>query len=150
MSGKLEAEVELKSPPAKFFNVFRKAAHHIPTHTPSNVQAVKCHHGDWDSPDAIKIWNYTFEGKPEVFKERVEFDEQKKIMKATGLEGDPMKIYKVFNVIYEFVSNNGGGGVVKLAIEYEKLDPNSPVPTKYMDLMVNLTKEIDAGLAKSD
>ncbi|CAN1174469.1 MLP-like protein 31 [Linum perenne] len=137
MSGKLEAEVELKSPPAKFFNVFRKAAHHIPTHTPSNVQAVKCHHGDWDR-------------KPEVFKERVEFDEQKKIMKATGLEGDPMKIYKVFNVIYEFVSNNGGGGVVKLAIEYEKLDPNSPVPTKYMDLMVNLTKEIDAGLAKSD
>ncbi|CAN1258603.1 MLP-like protein 328 [Linum perenne] len=151
MSGKLEAEVELKAPPAKFFNVFRKAAHHIPTHTPSNIQAVKCHHGEWDTHDAIKIWNYTCEGKAEVFKERVEFDEQKKIVKLNGLEGDVMKIYKVYNPIFELVSSEsgGGGGVAKLAIEYEKLDPSFPAPTKYMDFMINLTKETDAGLVKS-
>ncbi|CAN1747905.1 MLP-like protein 329 [Linum perenne] len=150
MSGKLEAEVELKSPPAKFFNVFRKAAHHIPTHTPSNVQAVKCHHGDWDSPDAIKIWNYTFEGKAEVFKKRVEFDEQNKIVKHNGLERDVMKVYKVYKSIFEFVSKSGGGGgVAKLAIEYEKVDPSSPPPTKYMDFLISLTKETDAALVKS-
>ncbi|CAN1747903.1 MLP-like protein 328 [Linum perenne] len=155
MGGKVEAEVELKAPPAKFFNVFRKAAHHIPTHTPSNIQAVDCHHGDWESHDGIKIWNYTCEGKTEVFKERVEFDEKNKIVKLNGLEGDLMKVYKVYNSIFEFVSKSGGGGsgggggVAKLAIEYEKLDSSFPAPTKYMDFMINLTKETDAGLVKS-
>ncbi|CAN1258604.1 MLP-like protein 328, partial [Linum perenne] len=91
------------------------------------------------------------EGKAEVFKERVEFDEQKKIVKLNGLEGDVMKIYKVYNPIFELVSSEsgGGGGVAKLAIEYEKLDPSFPAPTKYMDFMINLTKETDAGLVKS-
>ncbi|CAN1747909.1 MLP-like protein 328 [Linum perenne] len=149
MSGKLEAEVELRAPPAEFFNMLRKAAHHIPTHTPSNIQAVKCHHGEWDTHDAIKIWNYTCEGKTEVFKERVEFDEKNKIVKLNGLEGDLMKVYKVYNSIFEFVSKSGGGGVAKLAIEYEKLDPSSPPPTKYMDFIINFTKETDDALVKS-
>ncbi|CAN1139781.1 MLP-like protein 329 [Linum perenne] len=72
MSGKLEAEVELKAPPAKFYNVFRQTAHHVPNHAPSNIQDVQLHQGDWDCHHAIKIWHYTCEGKEEVFKERVE------------------------------------------------------------------------------
>ncbi|CAN1747899.1 MLP-like protein 328 [Linum perenne] len=151
MGGKVEAEVELKAPPAKFFNVFRKAAHHIPTHTPSNIQAVDCHHGDWESHDGIKIWNYTCEGKAEVFKERVEFDEPNRIIKLNGLEGDVMKIYKVFNPIFELVSSEkGDGGVAKLSIEYEKMDPSFPAPTKYLDFMISLTKDTDDGLVKSE
>ncbi|CAN1747912.1 MLP-like protein 328 [Linum perenne] len=157
MIGKLEAEVELKAPPAKFFNMLRKTAHQTPTHAPSHIQAVNCHHGDWESDQAIKVWTYTCEGKTEVFKERVEFDEKNKIVKLNGLEGDLMKVYKVYNSIFEFVSKSefvssesgGGGGVAKLAIEYEKLDSSFPAPTKYMDFMINLTKETDAGLVKS-
>ncbi|CAN0908713.1 MLP-like protein 328 [Linum grandiflorum] len=150
MSGKLEAEVELKAPPAKFFNVLRKAAHQIPAHAPSTIRAVKCHQGDWETDKAIKIWSYTCEGKTEVFKERVESDEQNKIVKLNGLEGDLMKIYRVYNSIFQFVSKTGGdGGVAKLSIEYEKLDSSFPPPTKYMDFIINFTKETDAALVQS-
>ncbi|CAL1386846.1 unnamed protein product [Linum trigynum] len=152
MSGKLTAEVELHGPPAKFYNVFRKTAHHIPTHTPSHIQAVQVHDGDWESHGCIKFWIYTCEGKIEVFKEKVEFDDAKKTVKLNGLEGDAMKIYKVYNPIFEFVDGAGAGGkqgVAKLAIEYEKLDPSFPPPTKYMDFMIGLTKEVDAGIVKA-
>ncbi|CAN1258593.1 MLP-like protein 328 [Linum perenne] len=152
MSGKVEVEAELKSPPAKLYNVLRKTAHEIPDHTPSKIQAIKVHDGDWESHGhgTIKTWHYTFEGKAEVFKERVEFDEQNKIIKLNGLEGDVMKIYKVFNPIFELVSSeNGYGGVAKLSIEYEKVDPSFPAPTKYLDFMISLTKDTDDGLVKS-
>ncbi|CAN0839679.1 MLP-like protein 328 [Linum grandiflorum] len=151
MSGKLEAEVELKAPPAKFYNIFRKTAHHVPTHAPSNIQDVKVHEGDWDCHDTIKIWNYTCEGKQEVFKEKVEFDDANKTAKLVGVDGDVMKIYKVYNVIYHLVpkADDPDRGVCKLTIEYEKLNPDVPPPTKYMDFVVSLTKNLDAGLANS-
>ncbi|CAN0908716.1 MLP-like protein 328 [Linum grandiflorum] len=149
MSGKLEAEVELQAPPAKFFNVLRKSAHQIPSHTPSKIKSINLHEGDWESHGTIKIWNYTFEGKEEMLKERVEFDDGKKTMKVHGLEGDVMKLYKVYNGIFEFVSEDNGDGVAKLTIEYEKLDPKFPAPTKYLDFVISFLKDIDAGLAKA-
>ncbi|CAN1780455.1 MLP-like protein 328 [Linum perenne] len=141
MSGKLEAEVELKAPPAKFYNVFRQTAHHVPNHAPSNIQDVQLHQGDWDCHHAIKIWHYTcgkfyllyliiIEIRPEIKpvkgegrgvqgKSR-EFDDAKKTAKLIGVDGDVMKIYKVYNVIYKVIpKGNGEHGVAKLAIEYE-------------------------------
>ncbi|CAN1298393.1 MLP-like protein 31 [Linum perenne] len=132
MSGKLEAEVELKAPPAKFYNVFRQTAHHVPNHAPSNIQDVQLHQGDWDCHHAIKIWHYTCdhdyigiigihrgEGRGVQGKSR-EFDDAKKTAKLIGVDGDVMKIYKVYNVIYKVIpKGNGEHGVAKLAIEYE-------------------------------
>ncbi|CAL1374014.1 unnamed protein product [Linum trigynum] len=155
MSGKLEAEVELHCSPAKFYDVFRNTAHHMPNHSPTHIQAVQVHEGDWDCHDTVKFWIYTCEGKLEVFKERVEYDDAKRTMKLNGLEGDVMKLYKVYNVIFEFVAkedDNGEGkqqGVAKLTIEYEKLKPDVPLPTKYMNFVTLLVKEADASLAKA-
>ncbi|CAN1747896.1 MLP-like protein 328 [Linum perenne] len=151
MSGKVEAEAELKAPPAKLYNVLRKAAHEIPGHTPSKIQAIKMHDGDWESHghDTIKIWHYTFEGKEEMLKERVEFDDEKKTMGPISIEGDLMKLYKVYKGIFEFTSKANGEGVAKVSIEYEKLDPSFPPPTNYLDYVVSFVKDIDASLVKA-
>ncbi|CAL1386840.1 unnamed protein product [Linum trigynum] len=75
------------------------------------------------------------------------------MVKLNGLEGDVMKLYKVYNIIYECVAGgNGDGkkqGTAKLTIEYEKRMPSVPPPTKYVNLITLLVKEADANLAKT-
>ncbi|CAI0410505.1 unnamed protein product [Linum tenue] len=95
ISGKLEAEVELHCSPAKFYDMVKNSVHDLPSHSPTHVQAVQVHEGDWDAHGTVKFWIYTCEGKLEVFKERVEYDDAKKTVKLNGLEGDVMKLYKV-------------------------------------------------------
>ncbi|CAL1386838.1 unnamed protein product [Linum trigynum] len=152
MSGKLEVEVELHCSPEKIYDVFRKSGHELPSHAPTHVQGVQVHEGEWDAHGTVKFWIYTCEGKMEVLKERVEYDDDKRIMKLNGLEGDVMKLYKVYTSIYEFVAGGEGKkqGVAKLSIEYEKRDPSVPDPTKYMNLVSLFVKEADASLVKAD
>ncbi|CAI0442272.1 unnamed protein product [Linum tenue] len=149
MSGKLEAEVELHCSPEKIYEVFRKSGHELPGHAPTHVQGVQVHEGEWDAHGTVKFWIYTCEGKMEVFKERVEYDDANRIMKLNGLEGDVMKLYKVYTSIYEFVAGGGGNGVAKLSIEYEKRDPSVPAPTKYLNLVSLFVEEADASLVKA-
>nr|XP_023898871.1 MLP-like protein 34 [Quercus suber] len=41
------------------------------------------------------------------------------------------------------------GGSVKVTLEYEKLNKNVPPPTMYLDLIVNIIKDIDAHVLKA-
>ncbi|XP_065854960.1 MLP-like protein 328 [Euphorbia lathyris] len=158
MKGELVAEVELKSGAHKFFKFWKSQtrsasalhvppseAHKTPHHTSSHIQAVRIHEGDWDTPGSIKIWNYTIDGKQEVFKEKVEVEEDKKLVRLTGLEGDVFKLYKVYNGIWHIIPK-GDGYIAKITIEYEKLNPDVPAPHNYLDFLVRFTKEIDVGL----
>ncbi|KDP38074.1 hypothetical protein JCGZ_04717 [Jatropha curcas] len=147
MKGKLETEVELKSSPEQFFKFWKSDVHQAPNHTPSNIQGVRVHEGDWETSGSIKIWDYTIDGKPGVFKERVDVDEENKIVKLTGLEGDVFKLYKVYNGIWH-VKPKGQGTLAKLTLEYEKQNESVPAPTIYMDFMISMTKDIDAALTK--
>ncbi|XP_065855343.1 MLP-like protein 328 [Euphorbia lathyris] len=145
MKGELVAEVELKSGPHEFFKFWKEEAHNTPNHSPSNVQAVKIHHGDGKTAGSIKIWDYTLDGKNEVFKEMIEVEEDKKLVRITGLEGDVFKLYKVYNGIWHIIPK-GDGYAAKITVEYEKLNPEVPAPHKHLDLIVSFTKDIDAGL----
>ncbi|KAF2305512.1 hypothetical protein GH714_006086 [Hevea brasiliensis] len=146
LKGKLETVLELKATPEQYFNVLAKQAHHIPNHTPSNIQAVQVHEGDWETAGSIKIWNYTTpDGKAEILKEQVELDEENKKIVFVGLEGDVMKSYKVFKPSYS-LAPKGKGCLATCVIEYEKLNENVPTPHIYMDFMTGIAKEIDAGL----
>jgi hypothetical protein len=62
------------------------------------------------------------------------------------LEGDVMKIYKVYKPTWQ-LTPKGSGCLAKLTIEYEKLHPEVPVPEIYVDLMVHMTKDIDEALS---
>ncbi|KAJ9153090.1 hypothetical protein P3X46_026574 [Hevea brasiliensis] len=131
LKGQLETVVELKSTPEKFFKLWKSEVHQIPNHSPSNIQGVRVHEGDWETSGSIKIWDYTVEGKAGVFKEKVEIDEENKIIKLIGLEGD------------------GQGSLAKLTLEYEKLNESVPAPHIYLDFMISLTTDIDAGLVQA-
>ncbi|WCJ33565.1 Polyketide cyclase/dehydrase and lipid transport superfamily protein [Euphorbia peplus] len=146
---KLIKEVDLKASPEESFSVWKHTSHQIPDHTPSNLQAVHLHEGDWKTSGCLKTWKYTVEGKNEVFKEKVEFDEENKVVTLVGVEGDVMKYYKSFKPIFGFAPKAHGQGCLgTVAIEYEKLNESVPTPDKYVDFMSRIVIDIDARIFK--
>ncbi|KAF5450393.1 MLP-like protein 28 [Juglans microcarpa x Juglans regia] len=148
LKGKIEAEIEIKAAADKYYNIFKTTAHHVPTATPDIVQGVEVHEGDWTTHGSIKVWKYTVEGNAEVFKEKVELDDANRAVTLVGIEGDPMKYYKSIKATYQ-VTPKGNGSLAKVSLEYEKLREEVPAPIKYLNMMVNITKDIDAHLAKA-
>ena len=59
LSGKVEKEIEIQAPAAKFYNLFRKQIHQIPDICTEKVHGAKVHEGDWESVGSVKHWNYT-------------------------------------------------------------------------------------------
>lgn len=90
----------------------------------------------------------TTEGNVETLKEKVEIDEANKKVTLTALEGHCLDLYRTYKVIFQIVPKSEGGSV-KVTIEYEKLNENVPPPTKYIDFIVNLFKDIDAHALKA-
>lgn len=82
------------------------------------------------------------EGEVETVKEKVDFDDESKTMTCSGLEGEQIfKMYKMFKAIYQALPKDEGC-FVRLAIEYEKHNKNIPAPTKYIDLMTKVVKDM--------
>ncbi|KAJ4848891.1 hypothetical protein Tsubulata_042590 [Turnera subulata] len=113
---------------------------------PNYIHSVEYHESNQGS--TIKLWEYCVGGKRETFKERLEMDEANNIIKLTGLEGDPMKNYKVFDPTYK-LEPKGQGALATLSIEYEKAKKDVPNPDIYMDFMINLSKDIAAAFGKA-
>lgn len=88
------------------------------------------------------------EGEVEVFKEKVEVDDEKKLVTLTALDGHCLNLYKSYKVIFQ-VTPKSEGGSVKITLDYEKLNENIPPPNKYLDLVVNLIKDLDAHILKA-
>lgn len=84
----------------------------------------------------------------ETLKERVEFDDGNKKITYVVLEGDVMKYYKSYEVILHVIPK-GDHSLVKWTLLYEKKDEAAPEPTKYKDLLVNVTKKIEAHLVEA-
>ena len=56
---KLGTEVEIKSPPEKYYNIFKGQAFHVPNAVPDHIQGVDINEGDWETHGSVKIWKYT-------------------------------------------------------------------------------------------
>lgn len=89
------------------------------------------------------------EGKKETFKEKIQFDDEKKTSTHVGIEGQVFNYYKSYKATWQEVPRNGGPDVAKVIIEYEKLSESMPHPVSYLDLMANWTKDLDAHLVKA-
>lgn len=72
-------------------------------------------------------------------------------MTHVGLDGDMFKYYKIFKGSFQAVPKAGGGegAIVKVVIEYEKLNKDMPSPENYLELLVVFVKEKDAHLSKA-
>ncbi|KGN49616.1 MLP-like protein 328 [Cucumis sativus] len=145
--GKLVNQIEIKTSAEKYYKLFKHHIHHLPDITPI-FQQVTVHDGDWDSHGhgSIKVWNYTVDGKAEVFKERVVYDDKNFAVTVVGIEGDVFNHYKSFQGTYQVVPKDSKHCFAVLTVEYEKLDHSCPDPNKYLVLMTNVSKDIESFL----
>ncbi|KAK7407500.1 hypothetical protein VNO78_09453 [Psophocarpus tetragonolobus] len=140
----LEEKVQLKSCPEKFYNFLKSQNQCIPNNVHSEkVHGVEVHEGNWNTSGSVKLWKYIIEGKEEMFKEKVIMDEANKIITYVAVGGNALELYKSYRAILKVEK-----GILKLRIEYEKLNDNIPHPKKYQQFFVNIVKDIDANLVK--
>jgi len=58
LSGKVETEIEIQAPAAKFYNVFRKQLEQLPNIS-NGIHGARLHEGDWENVGSVKHWEYT-------------------------------------------------------------------------------------------
>ncbi|CAA7033758.1 unnamed protein product [Microthlaspi erraticum] len=148
MSGTYVAEVPLKGLAEKHYKRWRNENHLFPDAVGHHIQGVNIHDGDWDSHGAIKSWNYTLNGKPEVYKEKREIDDEKMTVTSRGMEGHAMELYKVFDIIFQFIPKSREGCVCKFTLIWEKRNQDSPEPISYMKLLKSLVADMDDHILK--
>ncbi|XVF43615.1 hypothetical protein PTKIN_Ptkin02bG0054300 [Pterospermum kingtungense] len=149
LTGKLEAEVEVKCPADKLFSVVSSETHQIPNAASDKIHTVEVHEGDWETHGSVKHWKYSVEGKVETMKEKVLVDDANKSVTLIALEGHVMEEFKSYKIIYNVTPKNDEGSLVKITLEYEKLNENIPDPNRYLQFLVNLTKDLEAHLLKA-
>ncbi|WZZ10056.1 hypothetical protein YC2023_095977 [Brassica napus] len=142
-SGTYVTEVPLKGTVEKHYKKWRSENHAFPEAIGHHIQNVIIHDGEWDSHGAIKTWNYTCDGKPEVFKERREIDDEKKTVTFRGLEGHVMEQLKVYDVILEFIPKSEDGCVCKITMIWEKRNDEFPEPSNYMKFVKSMVADMD-------
>ncbi|KAK9939982.1 hypothetical protein M0R45_016660 [Rubus argutus] len=123
LQGKVEAEVKITAPADKFYNLLKSQAY--------------------------QIWNYAVEGEVGTFKEKVELDDVNKAIILKGLEGEVFQYYKSFKPIFQFTQTDDGRSIAKVSNEYEKLSEEVADPNKYLRLMTNIVKDLDAYFIKA-
>ncbi|VVA14538.1 PREDICTED: MLP, partial [Prunus dulcis] len=83
-----------------------------------------------------------------VLKEKAEYNDEKKSITLNGVEGDVFKYFKSFKPVYQFTQKEGS--IATSSIAYEKLNDNVAGPDKYVGLMVNIVKDLDAHFIKAE
>jgi uncharacterized membrane protein len=58
LSGKVESEVEIQAPAAKFYHFYRKQLEHLPNIS-THIHGARVHEGDWGTIGSVKQWEYT-------------------------------------------------------------------------------------------
>ncbi|CAJ2674423.1 unnamed protein product [Trifolium pratense] len=150
LSGKVESEVEIEAPAAKFYNVFRKQLEHLPNIT-THIHDAKVHEGDWENVGSVKHWEFTIDGKKVSAKAKIEsIDDENKVITYSIFDGEFSEKYKSLKSIIQVIDKEHGGGIVKWTYEYEKLkeDIIGLSPELFLDFAIKITKDIDAHLVK--
>ncbi|KAJ7942969.1 Major latex protein domain containing protein [Quillaja saponaria] len=131
--GKLEADIEIKTPAEKFYNLLKSQNHQVPNASSDKVHSVEVHE----------------EGNLEVFKERVEVDEENKTVSLTAVEGHVLDLYKKYKVNFKVTPKTSEGGLMKITVEYEKKNYSIPDPNKYLQFVIHVVQDIDSQLIKA-
>ncbi|XP_045798882.1 MLP-like protein 34 [Trifolium pratense] len=151
--GKLQSEVEIQAPAAKFYNFNRKQLEHLPNIS-THINGAK---GDWQNVGFVKQWEFTIAcirwRKKKSAKAKIEsIDDENKAITYSVFDGEVSKNYKSLKAIIQVIDKeHGGGGIVKLTYEYEKQkeDITGLSPQSILEFGIKVTKEIDAHLVKN-
>ncbi|VVA91385.1 unnamed protein product [Arabis nemorensis] len=109
------------------------------------------HYKRWKSenqlfPDAIG--HHIQDGKQEVFKEKRELDDKNMAVILRGMGGRVMELYKVYDVIFQFIPTSEQGCVCKVTMLWEKINEDSPEPINYMKFVKSLAADMDDHILK--
>ncbi|EEF28116.1 MLP-like protein 31 [Ricinus communis] len=149
LSGKVEADVKIKTSADKFHDVMGGRPHHMTIASPQKLQTCDLHDGEFGRKGSVICWNYVHDGKAKVAKELVEdIDDVNMSTTFKVIEGDILKEYKSFKFVVQ-ATPQGEGSTVHWILEYEKLNANIPEPTSLLEFVVDLTKDIDAHLVQA-
>ncbi|XP_059447859.1 MLP-like protein 423 [Corylus avellana] len=143
-SGNLEVEVEVKSHSDKFWPTIRDSPIILPKAFPNDYKSIEILEGDGKSVGTIRLITYG-EGSPlvKVSKEKIEaFDEGKKTLSYSVIEGDLLAYYKVFKC-HITVTPKGAGSLAKWSCEFQKASEEIPDPHIIKDFVVKNFKELD-------
>lgn len=84
------------------------------------------------------------DGKEMVAKEVIEkIDEEKKLVKKKMIEGDMLEYYESFYLTIH-VETKDENNLVTWILEYEKKNVHVPDPHTFMELCINITKDIES------
>ncbi|KAE8690804.1 MLP423-like protein [Hibiscus syriacus] len=143
-NGKLEVEVELKSPAEKVWDTLMNSTTIFPQALPHDYKSIQVLEGDGKSPGTIRLFTYK-EGCSlvKVSKEKIELvDEAEKIYVYSIFEGDLMKYYK--SVVAKIVVvPKGQSSLIKWSCEFEKVSEDIPDPNTLKEFAVKNFLEID-------
>ncbi|KAM7463432.1 hypothetical protein LguiA_031553 [Lonicera macranthoides] len=143
LTGKLFAQVEIKSDGDSFHHLFRHKPHHLSKISPKHVQSCDLHEGEFGKVGSVVFWKYVHDGKECVAKEVIEaIDEEKKSITFKLIEGDLLHSYKSFRFTMH-VDKIGEKHLVTWTLDYEKIHEDIPHPTKVIDLVLSVTKDIE-------
>ncbi|KAK9090483.1 hypothetical protein Sjap_023660 [Stephania japonica] len=149
-SGKLEVDVEVKSPPEKFWEAFKDSVTLFPKLLSDEYKSIEVVEGDGKSVGTVKLIKYV-EGLSFITfsKEKVvEFDEEKKVIAYEVIDGELLKYYKNFKATAKVSPKADGGSLVTWTCEFEKTADEVPDPTVLHDFSIKTFKELDAYLLK--
>ncbi|WZZ25533.1 hypothetical protein YC2023_008934 [Brassica napus] len=121
-SGTYVTEVPLKGTAEKHYKRWRNENHAFPDAVGHHIQSVTVHDGEWDSHGAIKIWNYTLNGKQEL---------------------------KVYEANFQFIPKSEDGSVCKITFNWEKRNDDFPDPSNYMKFIKSLAADMDDHVIKA-
>ena len=83
----------------------------------------------------------------EIFKEKVEVDEEKKAVTFIAVGGHILDHFKSYQGTFKMTPNDDQAGLVKITLNYEKRKEDDPDPiSKYMDFLVSVVEDMDAQL----
>ncbi|KAL6983633.1 hypothetical protein U1Q18_017013 [Sarracenia purpurea var. burkii] len=145
--GKLDVEVELKSPADKLWLSIQDSITVFPKALPHLYKSIQVVEGDGKSVGSVRLVTYA-DGSPvvTVAKEKIEtVEEEKKTLSYSVVDGDLLKYYKTFKATL-VVTPKGGGSLVKWASEFEKASEEIPNPDAIKDFAVKIFQDLDVYL----
>ncbi|KAA3483105.1 MLP-like protein 31 [Gossypium australe] len=113
LTGKLEADVEIKAFPKQFHDMFASRPHHVHHTCYDKIQGCDLHEGELEKVGSILNWRYVHDGKAKVAKDLVEaIDPDKNLVAFKVIDGDLLKEYKNFSLTIQALPKTGGSGSV--------------------------------------
>ncbi|CAN6549020.1 unnamed protein product [Malus baccata var. baccata] len=129
--GKLEVEVEVKSPAQKFWEALRDSTTVFPKAFPQDYKSIDVLEGDGKAVGSVRLITYA------------DVDEVGKAVAYKVIDGDLLKYYKSFKCVLT-VTPKGDGSSVKWSSVFEKAHEQVPEPSIIKDFAVKNFQELDA------